>query len=181
LLSLFRIDVDSDGQINYGEVLQELTDDIVQVIEVGHITVTEKLATLKSQRESKFKKLNISLNENGHVTAAVVVTEPEEEQVMAPSLMDFLKDTFNEVDVDHSGTLNRQELNNILQTVLATSEGDKELLNIEWDSDHDGAVSWEEAAVCFEEIFSKYINSKNDYWVSSFCLCCVYLQKQLIN
>ena len=159
----WRIDIDADGQIDYNEILHELTDDIVQVIEdVGHITVPEKLADLRHQREKKFKQLNISLNEGGHVTNATT-TAP----ALPPSLMDYLKDTFNEVDVDKSGSLNYQELNNILHTVLANSDGDKELLNIEWDADKDGTVSWEEAKKAFTDIFNKYINSKNDYWVSN--------------
>ena len=89
---------------------------------------------------------------------------------LPPSLMDYLRDTFMEVDVDHSGTLNYHELNNILHTVLANSEGDKELLNIEWDHDKDGAVSWEEASKAFTKIFNKYVNSKNDYWVLNITL-----------
>lgn len=157
------VDIDSDGQIDYNEILVELTDDVVQVIQdVGHLTVTEKLAHLRQQRESKFKQLNISLNEGGHVTTSSETTSTP----LPPSLMDFLKDTFNEVDVDHSGTLNHQELTNILHTVLANSDGDKELLNIEWDKDHDGAVSWDEASKAFADIFNKYINSKNDYWIA---------------
>jgi Ca2+-binding EF-hand superfamily protein len=162
-LCFCRIDVDSDGQIDYNEILRELTDDVVQVIEdVGHISVSEKLADLRQQRENKFKKLNISLNEGGHAAAAASSSSAPP---LPPSLMDYLKDTFNEVDTDHSGTLNIHELNNILHTVLANSEGDKELLSIDWDKDNDGAVSWDEASKAFAEIFDKYINSKNDYWV----------------
>lgn len=176
-----RIDVDKDGHIDYSEILRELVDDVVQVIEdVGHVTVPEKLADLRLQRDHKFAKLNMSLNESGHVTAAGSSTAsttasgggpntaPGSTTVLPPSLIEYLRDTFNEVDVDHSGSLNRTELNNILHTVLANSEGDKELLNIEWDKDRDGAVSWEEASKAFTSIFNKYINSKNDYWVSQY-------------
>lgn len=158
------IDVDSDGHIDYNEVLQELTDDIIQVIEsVGRITVAEKIAELRMNRDAKFNKLHISLNESGHVSDEVI-SSPKAQ--MPPSLMQYLKDTFEEVDKDHNGTLNPSELNDILQTVLAKSEGDEELLNIEWDKDHDGAVSWEEASRAFGNIFKKYINLKQDYWIA---------------
>lgn len=166
-LFISRIDVDSDGQIDYNEILYELTDDVVQVIEdVGHLTIVEKLTELRQQREKKFQKLNISLTKDGQVAAAAATSSA----ALPPSLMDYLRDTFMEVDVDHSGTLNYHELNNILHTVLANSEGDKELLNIEWDHDKDGAVSWEEASKAFTKIFNKYVNSKNDYWVLNITL-----------
>lgn len=158
-----RVDVDSDGQIDYNEILWELTDDVVQVIEdVGHLTVAEKLEDLRQKRERKFQQLHVSLNEEGHIAETPAAPLP-------PSLMEYLRDTFNEVDVDHSGTLNLSELNNILHTVLAHSEGDEELLRLDWDEDKDGAVSWEEASKAFSDIFSKHINSKNDYWVKLIC------------
>ena len=144
----------------YNEILHELTDDIMQVIEdVGHLTIPEKLADLRRQRQEKFDKLHISLSEEGHVISN------NNSGPLPPTLMEYLHDTFNEVDADNSGALNYHELNNILHTVLAYSEGDKELLNIQWDKDCDGSVSWEEASKAFSEIFNKYINSKNDYWV----------------
>jgi hypothetical protein len=134
--------------IDYHEILDELTADVIEVIEdCDHLSVQEKLIELTHQHNAKHSQLHKSLMESSS-TAEVVSrrlaelqmhsqsygqqsqSQSQVEEAIPPGLMGYLQDTFADMDLNKSGTLSPSELQTMLHTVLASSEGDREILQV---------------------------------------------------
>ncbi len=161
--SFLRVDMDGDGKITFDEIIHELTHCVINAIEEKlHITVEEKMRQLNSQH------LSASSSTQSMPPPSPSAQNGDGGRGVSPSLLTYLHDSFMAADLDRSGKLNNTEFWNILRTVLSLSEGDREILEDEWDKNHDGLISWSEALEQFTLLFRKYINTNQDYWVSFF-------------
>jgi hypothetical protein len=122
-----RVDKDKDGQIVYMEVATELANSIVDTIEdrLGMDVATK----IKDMRE-KCDAADAALLSEWQ--AAHGGDEAPGDGVVAPSIIQYLRDTFDEVDADKSGSLDTKEFWNILISVLQLSEGDKSILEVKY-------------------------------------------------
>lgn len=122
-----RIDKDKDGQIAYMEVATELANSIVDTIEdrLG----MDVVAKIKDMRE-KCDAADAALLAQWKATHGGDSARSGGDSAVAPSIIQYLRDTFDEVDVDKSGSLDSKEFWNILVSVLQLSEGDKSILEV---------------------------------------------------
>jgi len=157
------IDTDKDNLITYDEVVGELAESIVSTIEErSGISFDEKLQEIRDNcrkldelRSAAFAASRGGTESNGTST----------EKNFAPNIITYLKDTFDTVDVDKNGTLDSTEFWNILVSVLQLTEGDKQILSMEWDDNNDGKISWIEALDEFSKIFRGIVKDNRDHWI----------------
>mmetsp|Transcript_10387 Transcript_10387/g.15790 ORF Transcript_10387/g.15790 Transcript_10387/m.15790 type:complete len:770 (+) Transcript_10387:118-2427(+) len=152
------VDYDEDGTITYAEVVNELADSLIDVIQGQGMTVEDKIAQLWEENAAELERLW------GEYEAWAAENVIHEEN-LSPSLVTYLKDSFDAFDVDKNGTLNMDEFWHILTTVLGLTDGDRALMENEWDDNNDGSISWEEALEEFNKIFRSKINDKRDHWI----------------
>eukprot|EP00604_Paraphysomonas_vestita_P003356 CAMPEP_0174818956 /NCGR_PEP_ID=MMETSP1107-20130205/1916_1 /TAXON_ID=36770 /ORGANISM="Paraphysomonas vestita, Strain GFlagA" /LENGTH=284 /DNA_ID=CAMNT_0016031613 /DNA_START=1600 /DNA_END=2454 /DNA_ORIENTATION=- len=153
------VDYDGDGVISYAEVINELADSLIDIIESSGMTVEDKVAELWEQNRLDLEKL---WDEYQNWAEQQDVGEVQD---MSPSLTQYLKDSFEAFDVDRNGTLDSAEFWNILVTLLGLSDGDRAMMEHEWDDNNDGKITWEEALEEFNKIFRSKVNDKKDFWI----------------
>lgn len=153
------VDYDGDGQISYAEVINELADSLIDIIESSGVTVEDKVNELWEHNRIELERLW-----DEYQTWADQ-QDIGEQSNMSPSLTQYLKDSFEAFDVDGNGTLDSAEFWNILVTLLGLSDGDRAMMEMEWDNNQDGRISWEEALEEFNKIFRSKVNDKKDFWI----------------
>ena len=121
------VDYDGDGSITYAEVVNELADNLILVIEASGRTVEDKVAELWEQNKMELETLWNEYND------WQTRQEGAGEQDLSPSLIQYLKDSFDAFDIDKNGLLDIDEFWQILTTVLGLTEGDKALVQVRGD------------------------------------------------
>lgn len=160
--------MDGDGKITFDEIIHELTHCVVGAIEEKlHMSVEEKLNQLEQQpRNQQSVKSSYKSSDGGNTARSSNSIDHSANHEVSPNLITYLYDSFQAADTDKSGKLNNTEFWNIIRTVLSLTDGDREILEAEWDKNNDGLVSWSEALEQFTALFKKYINANQDHWVN---------------
>jgi len=162
------VDMDGDGKITFDEIIHELTHCVVGAIEEKlHMSVEEKLNQLEQQpRNQQSVKSSYKSSDGGNTARSSNSIDHSANHEVSPNLITYLYDSFQAADTDKSGKLNNTEFWNIIRTVLSLTDGDREILEAEWDKNNDGLVSWSEALEQFTALFKKYINANQDHWIA---------------
>jgi Ca2+-binding EF-hand superfamily protein len=123
------IDCDGDGTISLDEVVPELARNIVTTIHerANGLTVQQKVEQLRTEYNANRKSLQDQYNSHRLATGIV---SPALTAALSPDLISYLKDTFDENDVDQSGKLDPEEFWAILAAVLRLDDNDKCTLEV---------------------------------------------------
>jgi Ca2+-binding EF-hand superfamily protein len=99
-------DWNQDGSITYAEAVNELADHVITTIEHNGKSVREELDRLESQRQNE---------------------KSAESQGVAPSLLSYMKDSFENYDTDKSGALSLQEFWPFIRSIFSYHLTDDDL------------------------------------------------------
>ncbi|CAE7449224.1 unnamed protein product [Symbiodinium microadriaticum] len=151
LLERFKQDdLDDSGTLDSGEFWTTLkhlkvgyTDEELSAIEqwvdydgASGRTVEDKVVELWEENRLELEALWSEYND------WQLTQEGMGEESLSPSLIQYLKDSFDAFDVDKNGSLNNDEFWHILTTVLGLTEGDKALMQIGLVDKASGNLFW---------------------------------------
>lgn len=141
-------DWNQDGSITYAEAVNELADHVITTIEHNGKSVRAELDRLDSQPQQN----NSAAESQGG---------------FAPSLLSYMKDSFENYDTDKSGALSLQEFWPFIRSIFSyhLTDDDLESLQHSFDVDGDGVVTLDEALTTFKKKITEMKSENRDVWL----------------